>query len=105
MLHGTTRNNKFPRNKRCARFLMLVQKLATFCHNKKSLKVVMRAMLHGPTRDNFPPNVCCAKTCCCELSRVTSPLDLAIAASFVWFKGLLASFVFSEGVYFGLASK
>lgn len=30
-------------------------------------------------------------------------LDLVCAASFVWFKGLLASFVFSEGVYFGLS--
>jgi len=48
MLNGTTRNNNFPRIKRCTeklsrccRFLMVVQKLATFCRNKKSLKVVI----------------------------------------------------------------
>ena len=48
MLNGTTRNNNFPRIKRCAeklsrccRFLIVVQKLATFCRNKKSLKVVI----------------------------------------------------------------
>ena len=36
---------------------------------QKSLKVVI---VRCVIRDNFPRNVCCAESCCCELSRVTS---------------------------------
>ena len=67
VLHGST-CNKFVIF--CCRFLMVVQKLATCCRNKKSLKVVTARHV---TRDNFPRNICCAESCCCELSRVTSP--------------------------------
>ena len=57
---------------------MVVQKLAKFCRNKNSLKVVIARLVTG---DNLPRNVCCAESCCFELSRVTSPLK----TSQLWF--------------------
>ena len=68
MLHGTTRNNNLSRVtwRAITTFsdFLLRQNVENFWTTNKILQ----------QRDNFSRNVCCAEICCCELSRVTSPL-------------------------------
>ena len=98
MLHGTTRNPLLQvfdgRSK--TRNILPQQKIAKSCDARH----VTRAYTGQLSAQRLLRENLLLRVVSCNIT-----LDLAIAASFVWFKGLLASFVFSEGVYFDLASK